>query len=140
MLARGCWSEVERFDADGGLACGRGRRRRGARVRRRAAAARSVGRAAPAAGRAAQPHATRWRRSPPRATPACRRRLAIDGAGGASSGVKRRLEVRGTCRRRHRLRRLRAPPDGDRDDASPGCGGASAARASSRCSSRARTR
>jgi UDP-N-acetylmuramate: L-alanyl-gamma-D-glutamyl-meso-diaminopimelate ligase len=31
-------------------------------------------------------------------------------------GIRRRLELRGSGRRRHRLRRLRAPSDGHRDD------------------------
>ena len=58
----------------------------------------------------------------------------------AFRGVTRRLEVRGTRRRRHRLRRFRAPSDGDRHHARRRCAATSAARASSPCSSRARTR
>jgi UDP-N-acetylmuramate: L-alanyl-gamma-D-glutamyl-meso-diaminopimelate ligase len=55
-------------------------------------------------------------------------------------GVRRRLELRGDVRRRDRLRRLRAPPDGDRDHVDGLRQRVGPARGSWRCSSRAPTR
>ncbi len=59
----------------------------------------------------------------------------------AFQGVKRRMEVRGTRRRRHRLRRLRPPPDRHRARTLAGlrAQGRRSGRASSPCWSRART-
>ena len=82
---------------------------------------------------------TRSPRSPPRATPgvpvAARHRgaVALRGREAAHGGARH-------GRRHHRLRRLRPPSDGVSRPPSRGCASAWARRASSRCSSRARTR
>ena len=97
------------------------RRRRRDHARRRAA-----GQAAPFPHhRPPQPAECARRASRPHAMPACRSRRASR-ALASFRGVKRRMELRGTRQRRHRLRRLRAPSDGDRDDARRTCAATSA--------------
>ena len=119
VLAMGCWTPVERFTADAARADGLARRgRSGVGLRAIHGAAR---RAAGRRGRVehARPPQRRERARGDRGgarTPACDEQAALE-ALRRFGGVRRRLEVRGTVGGVVRLRRLRAPPDGDRDDA-----------------------
>ena len=150
VLARGAWSEVERFagaeftapdaagprsthagadwriDDDGAVSHRRERRKASSAGRRRSRS--SAGTIAQCARRA-------------RGGAPCG---SSRGRGHRGAGAIRRDQApardarhRG---RRHRLRRLRASPDGDRDDGGRTAACGRSASASSRCSSRARTR
>ena len=121
---RGCWSAVERFgvaDVPGTGPAGPIAVDGFGHVRRRAA-----GHACAGTCSARTTARTRSRRSPRRGTPAFRPRTRSR-RWRSFEGVKRRMEVRGEVARRHGVRRFRAPPDGDRDDARGAARAASAA-------------
>ena len=136
VLARGCWSEVERFGLRRGSRNGarldhcrrrhdppRWRTSRHARIRTDGA----VQPVECAGGDRCRASCRRPGRDQPRCARRVRRRQATDGS------ARHR-------RRRHRVRRLRASSDGDQCHAGRACGARSAPRASSPCSSRGRTR
>ena len=120
VLARGCWSEVEYFSGaelaspdgvpDAGMAH---RPRRQGHPRQRAAGNRALaGRRAAARPAQSSQCARRARGRAARGRSGRRRALR-------AAGVSRRPPQAGIARRRarhHRLRRLRTPSDGDRDD------------------------
>ena len=140
VLARGCWSEVERF-APGQAGASPtpvpngpspSTARSSSAARRRACS-----RLAGASGRHNQLNAL--------AAIAAARHVGVPVATQPrrAGGVSRRQATAGTARRRrwrHRVRRFRASPDRDRDHARGDAPRPRHARAFSRCSSRVRTR
>ena len=144
VLARGCWSEVERFAGAEFAASG------GATERPSGGSTTTarVLRGAPQGTLrwpARRPQLGRHNRLNALAALAAARHAGVPTAAGLAAlaefdGIKRRLESARDGGRRHRLRRFRAPSDGDRDDGRRAAARGGRARASSRCWSRARTR